>query len=89
MLFWKKKYKDKIYELHYENLINDPDTQIKLLIQFCNLDWDPNCLEFYKNKKTIKTVSSAQARKPIYKSSINASEKYSAYLEKLKFTLKS
>ena len=89
MLFWKKKYKDKIYELHYENLINDPDTQIKLLIQFCNLDWDPNCLEFYKNKKTIKTVSSAQARKPIYKSSINASEKYSAYLEKLKSTLKS
>ncbi len=89
MLFWKKKFKDKIYELRYENLINDPDSQIKLLIQYCDLEWDSNCLEFYKNKKTIKTVSFAQARQPIYKSSINASEKYSTYLEKLRSTLKS
>ena len=89
MSFWNNKYRDKIYNLSYEDLINNPDAQIKLLIKFCDLDWDPNCLEFHKNTKTIKTVSFAQARKPIYKSAINSSSKYLQYLNKLKSVLKS
>ena len=89
MSFWNNKFKDKIYNLSYEDLINNQDAQIKLLIKFCGLDWDPNCLESHKNTKTIKTVSFAQARKPIYKSSINSSSKYLNYLNKLKSILKS
>ena len=88
MSFWNNKFKDKIYNLSYEDLINNKDAQIKLLIKFCGLDWDPNCLEFHKNTKTIKTVSFAQARKPIYKSSVNSSSKYLKYLNKLKSVLK-
>ena len=89
MSFWNNKFKDKIYNLSYEDLVNNPDAQIKLLIKFCGLDWDPSCLEFHKNTRTIKTVSFAQARKPIYKSSINSSSKYLEYLNKLKSVLKS
>ena len=89
MLFWNQKYKNKIYNLNYENLINNQNEEIKNLIKFCDLDWDPNCLNFHKNKKSIKTVSFAQARKPIYNSSINISKNYSIYLEKLISKLKS
>ena len=89
MSFWNNKFKNKIYNLSYEDLVSSPDAQIKLLIKFCGLDWDPNCLEFHKNTKIIKTVSFAQARKPIYKSSINSSSKYLKYLNKLKSILKS
>jgi len=89
MSFWNNKFKDKIYNLSYEDLINNQDAQIKLLIKFCGLDWDPNCLEFHKNTKIIKTVSFEQARKPIYKSSINSSSKYLKYLNKLESVLKS
>jgi len=88
MSFWNNKFKDKIYNLSYEDLVSSPDAQIKLLIKFCGLDWDPNCLEFHKNTKTIKTVSFAQARKPIYKSSVNSSSEYLKYLSKLKSILK-
>ena len=88
MSFWNNKFKDKIYNLSYEDLVSNPDTQIKLLIKFCGLDWDSNCLEFHKNTKTIKTVSFVQARKPIYKSSVNSSSKYFKYLNKLKSVLK-
>ena len=88
MSFWNNKFKDKIYNLNYEDLIKNPESQIKLLIKFCDLNWDPRCLEFHKNKKTIKTVSFVQARKPIYSSSVNASNKYSSYLDKLKSILK-
>ena len=88
MSFWNNKFKDKIYNLSYEDLVSNPDAQIKLLIKFCGLDWDSNCLESHKNTKTIKTVSFAQARKPIYKSSVNSSSKYFKYLNKLKSVLK-
>ena len=51
------------------------------MLKFCNLEWDANCLLFYKNKSPIKTMSTSQARKPIYKSSINAFDKFKDYLK--------
>ncbi len=83
MSFWNKKFENKIYNLIYENLINNQELEIKSLIKFCGVEWDSNCLKFYENKKTIKTVSFVQARKPIFKSSINASNKYKNYLKEL------
>ena len=81
MKFWKKKFPDYIYDVSYENLIKDPSKQIKELISFCELDWENSCLEHHKNKKTIRTVSAVQARKPIYSSSVNTSEKFTIYLK--------
>ena len=84
MSFWKHKFKDLIYDVKYENLVNNPDEEVKQLIKFCNLEWDPDCLNFYKNRKTpIETVSLAQARKPIYKSSVNSNIAYSKYLQEM------
>ena len=87
MFFWENKYKNKIYNIYYENLISDQKNEIKKLINFCDIGWDPNCLEFHKNKKTIKTVSFAQARQPIYKTSIKASGNYTNHINILKDTL--
>ena len=88
MDLWEKECPGKIYNLIYENLTSNPQTEIKNLLKFCELEWDPNCLEHHLNKKPIKTVSAVQARQPIYKSSIKKSEKYSDYLLDLKKILK-
>ena len=71
MSFWKGKFNDKIYDLSYEELINDNKEQIKKLLDFCELEWDENCLNHHKNKKVVATASLAQVRSPVYKSSIN------------------
>lgn len=78
--FWKTKYPDSIFDIKYENLISDSDKEIKKMIQFCDLPWEDECLSFHKNKSPIKTMSTAQARKPIYKSSLNSFEKFKDYL---------
>ena len=78
--FWKNKYPDAILDVQYENLISDNEIQIKKIIEFCNLPWEDECLTFHKNRSPIKTMSTAQARKPIYKSSVNAFEKFKNYL---------
>ena len=83
MIFWNNKFKEKIYNIKYESLVNNSENEIKKLIKHCDLEWEENCLQFYKNKNIIKTVSVNQANKPIYKSSINKSEYYNEYLDDL------
>jgi hypothetical protein len=81
--FWKKLFLSDIYIAKYEKLVDEPETEIKKLINFCDLDWDSNCLQHHKNKSTIKTASINQARKPIYRSSKNISDNYSNYFEEM------
>jgi len=88
MNFWKNKFDKKIYDLNYENLVKNHESEIKKLIDFCEIKWDQNCLKHYENEKSIKTVSFAQARKPIYTSSIKNSDLYNGYLNELKSELK-
>jgi len=84
MNFWEKKLGNFIYEANYEKIVNNQEKEIKKLINFCELKWDPNCLKFFKKNKTpINTASVTQARKAIYKSSLNSNAEYSQYLNKL------
>ena len=80
MKFWDSKIDKPFLNIKYESLINDNENEVKKIINFCNLKWEENCLSFHKNKTPIKTMSTAQARKPIYKSSLNSFEKYRKYL---------
>jgi len=85
--FWKNKIGDFIYEVNYEKLVSSKDEEIKKLIKFCELKWDPICLNHHKNKKTpIKTVSISQARKPVYQSSVNSNSNYEKFLSNM-FTI--
>ena len=81
MKFWEKKFPDFIYNLNYEKLIESKSTEIRKILDFCELDWEDNCLNFSKKSNPIKTVSVTQATKPIYKTSLKAYEKYYDYLD--------
>ena len=84
MNFWKTKFKDSIFDVNYEHIVESPENELKKIFSFCNLTWDPNCLNFYQSKKTpISTVSVNQASKPIYKSSVNSNEAFSKYLTEM------
>ena len=83
MNFWQNLFPGSIYEAKYEKIINNPESEIKAMVKFCELPWEDDCLNFHKNKTPIKTMSTAQARQPIYKSSINSHKKFSSFLEDL------
>jgi len=76
MEFWKQLLPDFIYDISYEKLVENQEFESRKLLDFCNLDWDKNCLTFYRNKRGIVTASFAQARKPIYKNSVNSWQNY-------------
>ena len=84
MEFWHTKINDSILDVEYEKVVKNPEIEMKKIISFCNMDWEENCLNFHKNKKTpITTASVNQARKPIYNTSVNSNEGFANYLEKM------
>ncbi len=88
MEFWLKKYTNNIFILDNEELVNNQEKISKQLIQFCNLKWEKECLEFHKTKRQVRTASIEQVRTPINNKSIGAWKKYETYLSDLITVLK-
>ena len=80
--FWKNILPNFIYDISYENLINNTESETKMLLKYCNLSWDKNCLSFYNNKRPVKTASDTQVRNKIYKTSIDSWKNYQDHLNK-------
>ena len=89
MEFWLNNYADDIFVLDNEELVNNQETISKKLIDFCDLSWEKQCLEFHKNKRQVRTASIEQVRKPINNKSIGAWKKYESYLSEMLSELRS
>ena len=80
---FNKMFPNFIYQLQFENFLNNPEDESKKLIKYCGLPWDKKCLEFYKRKDLIsKTTSNIQIRKAINKNSIKKYLPYKQFLSK-------
>jgi tetratricopeptide (TPR) repeat protein len=83
MEFWHKKFPEKIYDICYEDLTTNQEEETKKLLEYCELDWDENCLNFHKNKRPVKTASSFQVRQKMYQGSSEAWKKYESHIQPL------
>ena len=88
MKYWNNLLPNFIFNIKYENLISNTKAEIKNLLSYCALDWNKDCLNFYNNKRPIKTASDVQARSRIYTSSIDSWKNYEKYLSKYFIKLK-
>ena len=80
MKLWQSQYGDKIYNLNYENLTTDQESQTRKLIKYLGLNWEDSCLSPHKNKRSVGTASQQQVRKKVYQGSSEAWRKYEPYL---------
>ena len=71
MNHWHDIYPDEIYTVKYSNMITNTEEEITKLLNYCELPFESQCLEFYKSKRPVKTPSAAQVRQPIYKSGLD------------------
>ena len=69
-----------ILEVLYEDLIDDPETWSRKMLEFVGLEWEPACLDFHLASRTITTFSKWQARQKINKSSVDRWRNYERYL---------
>jgi len=82
MKHWEKTLPRFIYNIKYENIINNPNKEIKNLLKACNLVWNDQCLKFYENKRVVKTASDTQVRKKLYRTSLHSWKKYKKFINK-------
>jgi tetratricopeptide (TPR) repeat protein len=83
MDFWHQLFPGKIYDMCYEDLTINQEKETDKLLQYCELDWDENCLSFHQNKRAVQTASSIQVREKMYQGSSEAWKKHEAYLKPL------
>lgn len=84
---WSKILGPEMAFIQYEDLVTNFETELRRLIGFCGLEWDANCLEYYKEERAVITFSAAQVRKPPSVEHLNSTDPYLQFLKPLKTSL--
>jgi predicted Zn-dependent protease len=77
----------KVHRVIYEDLVADTESEIRRLLDFLGLEFEPACLEFHETRRSIRTVSSAQVRRPIYREALEQWRNFEPWLGPLKEAL--
>ena len=87
MTHWHEVLPNFVLTVTHEDVVNDLEKQVRIMLDFCGLEFEQSCLDFHKTKRNIKTPSSEQVRQPIYKSSTEQWRHFEQYLTPLKEVL--
>ena len=69
---WENLHPEICRTQSHETLQADPEGQVRELLAFCGLDFDPACLDFHGTKRVVKTASAAQVRQPLRRNTARA-----------------
>ncbi len=83
MHHWSRTLPVPVLEVDYEQTVADLDGTARRLIAWCDLDWEPECLDFHKPRNPVKTASVSQIRQPIYSRSVGRWRNYESELGSL------
>ncbi|MEW9797417.1 tetratricopeptide repeat-containing sulfotransferase family protein [Alteromonas sp. CYL-A6] len=84
MQSWAARFPEQIRLQSYEALVTSPESEVRDLLAFCNLPWEPQCLHVDKNAAPVSTASKVQVREPINARSLGRWKRYEAHLGELK-----
>jgi hypothetical protein len=87
MQHWRKTLDLEMLEVVYEEVIADPETWSRRIIDFCGLPWNDACLRFHESGRRVVTLSYDQVRKPVYDSSRGRAERFGDLLDELRAAL--
>ena len=80
MDYWREALPLPILDVDYEALVADTEAQARRLIDFIGLEWNPACLDFQASERAVHTISAAQVREPIYRTSVERWRRYEKHL---------
>ena len=77
----------RVHRVVYERMIEDTETEVRRLLEYCGLPFEDRCLRFYENERAVRTPSSEQVRQPIYREAVDHWKHYEPWLGPLKQAL--
>ncbi len=78
---------NRVHRVIYERMVEDTEVEVRRLLGYCELEFEPQVLEFYKTERAVRTASSEQVRQPIYRDATEEWRAYEAHLGSLKAAL--
>lgn len=77
----------RIHRVAYEALVDDTEAEVRRLLDYCGLPFEPRCLRFFENDRPVRTASSEQVRQPIYRAGVDHWTHFEPWLGPLKAAL--
>lgn len=77
----------RVHRVIYESMIEDPEREIRALLDYCGLPFEESCLNFHENDRAVRTASSEQVRRPLFKDAVEHWQNYESWLGPLKTAL--
>jgi hypothetical protein len=87
MRHWAAVLPGRVLRVMYGDIVDDLAGNIRCILEFCGLEFEPACIDFYKLERNIQTASSEQVRQPIFREGIFQWRNYEPWLGPLKATL--
>ena len=77
----------RVHRVFYERMVDDTEAQVRALLDYCGLEFDQRCLRFFENERAVRTASSEQVRRPIYRDGVDQWRQFEPWLYPLKLAL--
>jgi len=77
----------RVHRVIYEDLVDDMETEARRLLDHCGLPFEAACLRFHETERAVRTASSEQVRRPIYREGLDQWRNYEPWLGPLKEAL--
>ena len=84
---WEAALPGRVLRVQYEDVVADLETQVRRILDYCGLEFEPGCLSFYRTERAVRTPSSEQVRQPIFKSGLDYWRNYEPWLDPLRDAL--
>jgi tetratricopeptide (TPR) repeat protein len=87
MAHWDSALPGKVLRVNYEDVVGNLEANVRKILRFCDLEYEPQCMEFYRTERSIRTASSEQVRRPIFKEGLEQWRNFEPWLGPLKDAL--
>src|ERR1700678_1953071 len=77
----------RVHRVFYESMVEDTESEVRRLLEYCGLPFEESCLRFYENDRAVRTASSEQVRQPIFREAMDHWRHYEPCLGPLKEAL--
>jgi hypothetical protein len=87
MRHWDEVLPGEVLRIQHEDVVDDLEGNVRRILDFCGLEFEPACLEYYKTERSVRTASSEQVRRPIYKEGLEQWRRFEPWLDTLRSAL--
>jgi tetratricopeptide (TPR) repeat protein len=87
MRHWDRVLPGRVLRIYHEDVVDNLDGNVRRLLDFCGLGFEPQCIEFHKTERSVRTASSEQVRQPLNRDGLDQWKYFEPWLEPLRAAL--